>query len=94
MGFAGYVVPLKNLVGIAEKEIKTAILPLYVIMLVDMESVIIPQRYKSIVDKISITAKENSFDVYIVGGFVRDLFIERSKDLDIWSATEETMHRT
>jgi tRNA nucleotidyltransferase/poly(A) polymerase len=49
-----------------------------------MESIIIPQRYKSIVDKISITAEENSFDVYIVGGFVRDLFIRREpKDLDI-----------
>ncbi len=50
----------------------------------DMESIIIPQRYKSIVDKIAITAEENSFDVYIVGGFVRDLFIRREpKDLDI-----------
>jgi tRNA nucleotidyltransferase/poly(A) polymerase len=49
-----------------------------------MESIIIPQRYKSIVDKISITAEENSFDVYIVGGFVRDLLIRREpKDLDI-----------
>ncbi|OEG71514.1 hypothetical protein ATZ36_14350 [Candidatus Endomicrobiellum trichonymphae] len=54
------------------------------IISVDMESIIIPQRYKSIVDKISITAEENSFDVYIVGGFVRDLFIRREpKDLDI-----------
>jgi tRNA nucleotidyltransferase/poly(A) polymerase len=49
-----------------------------------MENIIIPQRYKSIIDKISITAEENSFDVYIVGGFVRDLFIKREpKDLDI-----------
>jgi tRNA nucleotidyltransferase/poly(A) polymerase len=53
-------------------------------MPVDMESIIIPKRYKSIVDKISITAEENSFYVYIVGGFVRDLFIRREpKDLDI-----------
>ncbi len=53
-------------------------------MSVDMENIIIPQRYKSIIDKISITAEENSFDVYIVGGFVRDLFIKREpKDLDI-----------
>jgi tRNA nucleotidyltransferase/poly(A) polymerase len=49
-----------------------------------MENVIIPQRYKLIIDKISITAEENSFDVYIVGGFVRDLFIKREpKDLDV-----------
>jgi tRNA nucleotidyltransferase/poly(A) polymerase len=49
-----------------------------------MGSIIIPKRYKSIVDKISVTAEENSFDVYIVGGFVRDLFIRREpKDLDI-----------
>ncbi|WP_095558681.1 CCA tRNA nucleotidyltransferase [Candidatus Endomicrobiellum trichonymphae] len=60
------------------------ILSLYVIMSVDMEDIVIPQRYKSIIDKISITAVENSFDVYIVGGFVRDLFIKREpKDLDI-----------
>ncbi|MDR0956710.1 MAG: hypothetical protein LBL77_02455 [Endomicrobium sp.] len=45
---------------------------------------VIPQKYISIIGKISITAKENSFDAYVVGGFVRDLFIEReSKDLDI-----------
>jgi tRNA nucleotidyltransferase/poly(A) polymerase len=50
----------------------------------DMGNIVIPQRYKSIVDKISITAEENSFDVYIVGGFIRDLFIKREpKDLDI-----------
>ncbi|MDR0956415.1 MAG: hypothetical protein LBL77_00890 [Endomicrobium sp.] len=43
-----------------------------------------PQKYISIINKISVTAKENNFDAYIVGGFVRDLFIKReSKDLDI-----------
>jgi len=62
---------------------------LYVIILVSMRNIIIPQRYipqryKSIIDKISITAEENSLDAYIVGGFVRDLFIKREpKDLDI-----------
>ncbi|MDR3274942.1 MAG: CCA tRNA nucleotidyltransferase [Endomicrobium sp.] len=49
-----------------------------------MKNIVIPQRYKSIIDKVSVTAKENDFDAYIVGGFVRDLFIERDpKDLDI-----------
>jgi len=49
-----------------------------------MKSIIIPQCYKSIIHKISITALENSFEAYIAGGFIRDLFINREpKDLDI-----------
>ncbi|MDR3281642.1 MAG: hypothetical protein LBS78_01255, partial [Endomicrobium sp.] len=49
-----------------------------------MKNIIIPERYKSIINKISITAKENNFDTYAVGGFVRDLFIKRKPtDLDV-----------
>ncbi|MDR1721110.1 MAG: hypothetical protein LBR09_01805 [Endomicrobium sp.] len=49
-----------------------------------MKNITIPQSYKSIIDKISNAAKENGFEVYIVGGFVRDLFIKREPtDLDI-----------
>jgi tRNA nucleotidyltransferase/poly(A) polymerase len=49
-----------------------------------MKSIVLPQRYVSIVNKIALTAKENDFDAYIVGGFVRDLFLDRQpKDLDI-----------
>lgn len=44
----------------------------------------IPLKYKSIIEKISSVAKENSFEAYAVGGFVRDLFLNRQpKDLDI-----------
>ncbi|MDR0800672.1 MAG: CCA tRNA nucleotidyltransferase [Endomicrobium sp.] len=56
----------------------------------DIKNILMPQRYKSIIDKISITAKENDFDAYIVGGFVRDLFIKREpKDLDIMVCDEK-----
>ena len=49
-----------------------------------MKRISVPKRYESIVDKISFTAKENNFDAYVVGGFVRDLFLDREpKDLDI-----------
>ncbi|MDR2437548.1 MAG: CCA tRNA nucleotidyltransferase [Endomicrobium sp.] len=49
-----------------------------------MKSIVLPKRYTSIVNKIVLTAKENDFDAYIVGGFVRDLFLDREpKDLDI-----------
>ncbi|MDR1511704.1 MAG: hypothetical protein LBS15_02915 [Endomicrobium sp.] len=49
-----------------------------------MKGIVIPDGYKSIIYKIFVTAAENEFDVYIVGGFVRDLFINREpKDLDI-----------
>jgi tRNA nucleotidyltransferase/poly(A) polymerase len=55
-----------------------------------MKNIIIPKRYKSIIDKISITAEENNFDAYIVGGFVRDLFIKREPtDLDVVVCTKE-----
>jgi tRNA nucleotidyltransferase/poly(A) polymerase len=55
-----------------------------------MKSIAIPKRYKSIIDKISITAEENNFDAYIVGGFVRDLFIEREPtDLDVVVCSRE-----
>jgi len=49
-----------------------------------MKNIIIPQNYKPVIDKISAAAKENGFEVYIVGGFVRDLLLKRQpKDLDI-----------
>ena len=49
-----------------------------------MKNIIIPQSYRSTIHKISVTAIENNFEAYIVGGFVRDLFINREpKDLDI-----------
>ncbi|MDR3274553.1 MAG: CCA tRNA nucleotidyltransferase [Endomicrobium sp.] len=49
-----------------------------------MKNIVIPQRYESIINKISTTAKETGFDAYIVGGFVRDLLIKREpEDLDI-----------
>lgn len=50
----------------------------------NIKNILTTQRYKSIIDKISVTAKESGFDVYIVGGFIRDLLIKREpKDLDI-----------
>ena len=49
-----------------------------------MKNIVIPDKYKSIIDKITITAQEYNFDVYIVGGFIRDIILNReSKDLDI-----------
>lgn len=49
-----------------------------------MEKMNIPENYTGIIDKISRTAKENRFETYAVGGFVRDLFLGRMpKDLDI-----------
>ncbi|MDR1244031.1 MAG: hypothetical protein LBJ79_02450 [Endomicrobium sp.] len=49
-----------------------------------MKNIVIPDKYKSIIDKIIITAQEYNFDVYIVGGFIRDIILNReSKDLDI-----------
>jgi tRNA nucleotidyltransferase/poly(A) polymerase len=50
----------------------------------NINNINIPKKYRSILNKISFVAKENNFDAYIVGGFVRDLFINRKpKDLDI-----------
>lgn len=49
-----------------------------------MKSIVLPERYLSIISKIALSAKENNFEAYIVGGFVRDLFLGREpKDLDI-----------
>jgi putative nucleotidyltransferase with HDIG domain len=49
-----------------------------------MKSIVLPERYASIISKIVLAAKENNFEAYIVGGFVRDLFLDRQpKDLDI-----------
>jgi tRNA nucleotidyltransferase/poly(A) polymerase len=49
-----------------------------------MKSIVLPERYISIISKIALSAKENDFEAYIVGGFVRDLFLDREpKDLDI-----------
>ena len=49
-----------------------------------MEKIQIPEKFIGIMDKISQTAQENSFETYAVGGFVRDIFLKRQpKDLDI-----------
>ncbi|MDR2427126.1 MAG: CCA tRNA nucleotidyltransferase [Endomicrobium sp.] len=49
-----------------------------------MNEVKIPEQFLSIIDKVSDTAKKNEFETYAVGGFVRDLFLNRQpKDLDI-----------
>jgi tRNA nucleotidyltransferase/poly(A) polymerase len=41
-------------------------------------------KYESIISKLNITAKENNLHIYIVGGFVRDLLLNRqANDLDI-----------
>jgi tRNA nucleotidyltransferase/poly(A) polymerase len=49
-----------------------------------MKSIVLPKKYLSIISKIVLSAKENNFEAYIVGGFVRDLFLDREpKDLDI-----------
>ncbi len=44
-----------------------------------------PERFKHIVENIKLLANEEKVDVYIVGGFVRDLIMEirEPKDLDI-----------
>ena len=44
----------------------------------------IPQEYKSIVNKLIKIAQDNNFIVYAVGGFVRDIILNRQpNDLDI-----------
>ena len=44
----------------------------------------IPENYKIIIDKITKVAKENGFVIYAVGGFVRDIILNRiPNDLDI-----------
>ncbi|MDR1122828.1 MAG: CCA tRNA nucleotidyltransferase [Endomicrobium sp.] len=49
-----------------------------------MKNIVLPEKYLSIINKIVLSAKENNFIAYIVGGFVRDLFLDREpKDLDI-----------
>jgi tRNA nucleotidyltransferase/poly(A) polymerase len=49
-----------------------------------MKSIVLPERYVSIISKIVLAAKENNFETYIVGGFIRDLLLDREpKDLDI-----------
>jgi tRNA nucleotidyltransferase/poly(A) polymerase len=59
-------------------------------MSADMNNINIPKRYRSIIEKISVVAKANSFDAYIVGGFVRDLVINREpKDLDIMVCSKD-----
>ncbi|MDR0401594.1 MAG: CCA tRNA nucleotidyltransferase [Endomicrobium sp.] len=62
-------------------------------MYINKKNITIPQCYKSIIDKIEITATENCFDVYIVGGFVRDLLINKKpNDLDIMVCGGKTEH--
>lgn len=52
-----------------------------------MKKIEIPKRYKSIIQIISKAAVISKFEVYAVGGFVRDLLIGREpKDLDIMVA--------
>jgi tRNA nucleotidyltransferase/poly(A) polymerase len=54
-----------------------------------MKSIVLPERYISIISKIALSAKENDFEAYIVGGFVRDLFLDREpKDLDIMACSK------
>ncbi|MDR1196607.1 MAG: CCA tRNA nucleotidyltransferase [Endomicrobium sp.] len=49
-----------------------------------MNGIKIPKQFAGIIDKISDTAGESNFEAYAVGGFVRDLFLDRQpKDLDI-----------
>jgi tRNA nucleotidyltransferase/poly(A) polymerase len=49
-----------------------------------MGKIIIPEKYEPITRKISSCALKNGFEVYIVGGFVRDLYLAREpKDLDV-----------
>lgn len=49
-----------------------------------MKAITIPQRFAAIIDKISKTAKSANVETYAVGGFVRDIFLNREpKDLDI-----------
>ncbi|MCL1971838.1 MAG: CCA tRNA nucleotidyltransferase [Endomicrobia bacterium] len=49
-----------------------------------MDKIKIPEKFIAIIDKISRTSEENNFETYAVGGFVRDLFLDRQpKDLDI-----------
>ncbi len=44
----------------------------------------IPENYKSIIEKLIKTAKNNNYVIYAVGGFVRDMILQRQpKDLDI-----------
>ncbi|MDR0723967.1 MAG: CCA tRNA nucleotidyltransferase [Endomicrobium sp.] len=55
-----------------------------------MNNTAIPAKYKSIIDKITVTASEYNFDAYIVGGFVRDIILNRQpKDLDIMVCLKE-----
>ena len=52
----------------------------------------LPENFALTAQKISQTAGENNFETYIVGGFVRDLFLNRqSKDMDIM--VESSDHR-
>ncbi|MDR3111752.1 MAG: CCA tRNA nucleotidyltransferase [Elusimicrobiota bacterium] len=47
----------------------------------------IPEKYKSIIEKINSVAREINVDAFIVGGFVRDLLLKREpNDLDIMIA--------
>ena len=44
----------------------------------------IPQEYKSIINKLIQIAQDNNFIIYAVGGFVRDIILNRQPhDLDI-----------
>ncbi|MDR3071298.1 MAG: CCA tRNA nucleotidyltransferase [Endomicrobium sp.] len=59
-----------------------------------MKNIAIPKNHESIIYKISTTAKENNFEAYIVGGFVRDLLLDREpKDLDVMvCAKKDTLY--
>jgi putative nucleotidyltransferase with HDIG domain len=52
-----------------------------------------PRKYASLINKISVAARENGYDVFAVGGFVRDLFIGRDpNDLDIMALSLNPLH--
>lgn len=49
-----------------------------------MTNLIIPKNYESIIEKLVKAARDNNFIIYAVGGFVRDMILNREpKDLDI-----------
>ncbi|MCL2334677.1 MAG: HD domain-containing protein, partial [Endomicrobia bacterium] len=56
-----------------------------------MKHIEIPGKFIPVIDKIAAAARESGFDVYAVGGFVRDIIIGREpKDLDIMAEAPKT----
>lgn len=53
---------------------------------------IIPENFQYIINKVKETSKQMNVKVYAVGGFVRDLILERdSKDIDFVIETKESL---